>query len=275
MMLALRRIALAVLVCAVASGVIAFAPAAQTENRAGPVWQPWREALCALNPSDPLAYIELAEDIVDAAHTADTRSANELRALARQLFGLAGALDSSAYGRSACLALAELATDESERERFFALAKLLPSRDVLASWLPSAGDEPVSPSVALALSEALGHYRQGQGNRALSLLQKHDMDAMLARFGDLLPGGPERFLEDCKHYTGGRKPTIFEGGIARMLILESALLAGTERSWAGEVLLTSAKPLIEIDPSRLDEMLGVDASRPYFVDGQWERVGKK
>jgi hypothetical protein len=270
----LQQFTRALALCVVASSVIELAAAPQEGNQASESWAPWRDELRALSPSDPLAYIELAEDMLDAAHTVDTRSGNELRQLAQQLFGRAGALDPSVYGRSACLALAELSSDKMERERFLALAKLLPSRDVLAAWSLGAHEQPVSPSVALALSEALGYYRQGLGNRALSTLQKHDTETVLERFGDLLPGGPDRFLEDCKHYVGGRKPTIFEDGIARMLILESALLAGTERTWAGEVLLTTAPPLIEIDPSRLDEMLGVDASRPYFVNGSWERVAE-
>ena len=248
----------------------------QDATNTGAAWQPWSERLHALSPGDPLAYIEIAEEMVDSAQSAELRNATELRQLARHLFGLAGAIDPETFGRSACFALAAMSDDEQEKARFRMLADWLPGRDVLHSWTAAERDEKqVTPGMALALSEALGFYRQGHGNRALSLLEKHDLEAMLERFGDLLPGGPERFLEDCRHYTGGKKPTIFEGGIARMLILESALLSGTERSWAGEVLLTSARPLVEIDPAQLDEALGVDATKPYFVNGQWERVVAK
>lgn len=265
----------ALLLVLVAVCVVALVPAAQEpaerDGEAAP-WSPWHDALHALSPRDPLAYFEVAEEILDASQSAEAGDGEELRDLARQLFGLAGAIDPSGFGRSACLALADLAHDRSERERFQALANLLPGRDLLSIWSPRTTDEPVAPSDALALSEALGHYRQGRGNRALAVLQRHDTDRILDRFGHLLPGGPERFLEDCKHYTNGKKPTIFEGGIVRMLILESALLAGTERSWSGEVLLTAAQPLIEIDPDQLDQMLDADASRPYFVNGNFERM---
>jgi len=251
---------------------VAFAPAAQSDGDAPAAWKPWQTQLEALSPNNPLAYIELAEDMLDAAESAEMRTGNELRLLAQQLIALAGSIDSSGLGRSACLALAELSTDKFDRERFSALANLLPSRDVLSTWSPSARDEPISPSVALALSEALGYYRQGYGNRALSTLQRQDTEKVLARFGHLLPGGPQRFLEDCKHYVNAKKPPLFESDITRLLSLEAALLSNTERSWAGEMLLTGGTPLIEIDPDQLDEMLDVDVTRPYFVNGSFERV---
>lgn len=254
------------LLAAIAVTTLGLAPQA-----GDPVWEPWREQLEQLDPRHPLAYIELAEELADAAHTGGKERDAALRDLAKHLFALAGAIDPAKFGRSACLAIASMSEDRNERDRLLALADLLPGRDVFRAWAPTMEEEEaVSPTTALALSEALGYYRQGHGNRALALLDKHDLRPVLTRFGDLLPGGPERFLEDCKHYTGGRKPTIFEGGIARMLTLEAALLGGKERSWAGEVMLTGAAPLIEIDPANLDEMLEVDATRPYFVNGSFE-----
>jgi hypothetical protein len=249
-----------------------FAAAQDRGASSDEAWRPWAQQLAALKPTDAEAYIYLAEELLDASLSMDTRSANELQQLARHLFGLAGALDPAGTGRSACLALADFTSDPRERERFLALAGLLPGRDVLATWTQQKERTTVSPTEALVFSEALGYFRNGQGNRALSLLQRETSVAALESLGHLLPGGAERFLEDCRHYTNGRKPTLFEAGVARMLVLEAALLAGTERSWSGEVLLSAASPLVEIDPDRLDEMLGVDAARPYFVDGTFVRT---
>lgn len=243
-----------------------------TQDEAADGLQPWEGRLSALKPTEVSAYFELAEELVDASRFPETTNANELKTLAKQQYGLAGALDTATYGRSACLALADLTGDRLERERYLALAGLLPGRDVMATWSRQPGDETISPSDALVLSEALGWYRQGQGNRALSILQRASDGELLRKYGHLLPGGAERFLEDCKHYTNGKKPTLFEGSVARLLVLESALLAGSERSWSGEVMLSTAAPLIEIDPDRLDEMLGVDVTKPYYVNGAFARV---
>jgi hypothetical protein len=59
-----------------------------------------------------------------------------------------------------------------------------------------------------------------------------------------------------------------------MLQFEAALLAGDNRSWAGDLLLTGGRPLIEVDPDRLDEALGVDASRPCYRQGKWTACEK-
>jgi len=237
-----------------------------------PAWSAWEDALRALQPTEPFAYLKLAEEIDDAAAGSDGDERAELRALARQLYALAGSLDPQRLGRSACLALAVHELDALERDRLHALAELLPGLDVASQWRPADGEQTVPPSAAIVLCEAIGFYRQGQGNRSLSLLQRQHDGEVLRRYGHLLPSGAARFLEDCKHYTNGRKPTIFQAELARMLVLESALLAGTERSWSGEALLTAAAPLIEIDPDRLAESLGVDVTKAYFADGDFVRV---
>ena len=54
-----------------------------------------------------------------------------------------------------------------------------------------------------------------------------------------------------------------------MLELEAALLAGTERTWSSELAFGGGEPLIEVDPHRVAETLGVDPSRPYYRDGRW------
>ena len=54
-----------------------------------------------------------------------------------------------------------------------------------------------------------------------------------------------------------------------MLRFESSILAGRERSWANEALLTGAPALIEVDPMQLQESLGVDASKPLYRNKRW------
>ena len=59
-----------------------------------------------------------------------------------------------------------------------------------------------------------------------------------------------------------------------MLRLEAALLAGPDRSWSGDMLLTQGRPLVEVDADRIEETLGVDASRPCYRNGRWVACGE-
>jgi hypothetical protein len=54
-----------------------------------------------------------------------------------------------------------------------------------------------------------------------------------------------------------------------MLRLETALLAGSDRPWSSALLYGEGRPLIEVDPARLEETLGVDGSRPLYRAGRW------
>jgi hypothetical protein len=54
-----------------------------------------------------------------------------------------------------------------------------------------------------------------------------------------------------------------------MLRFEAAILAGDGRSWTADLLLTEGRPLIEVDPDRMEEALGADGSMPCFRGGRW------
>ena len=71
-------------------------------------------------------------------------------------------------------------------------------------------------------------------------------------------------------YNDGRlRPMLPESDITRMLRFEAALLAGPERSWSGDLLLTRGRVLVEVDPEGLEEAFGVDLARPLYRDGMW------
>ncbi|MFM9168923.1 MAG: hypothetical protein ACKOTD_02040 [Phycisphaerales bacterium] len=117
----IRAIAVAIAVLA-QSGDAVRAPAA-----APPA--PWVEArLAALRPERPVAYLELAEDLMDRAGGSASPEAD--RALARHLAALAGAIDIRGTGRSAALFLLEHAPLGADQSRLRAIASLLdPSTD--------------------------------------------------------------------------------------------------------------------------------------------------
>ncbi|UCD75685.1 MAG: hypothetical protein JSV91_01975 [Phycisphaerales bacterium] len=225
----------------------------------------------ALRPDRPMAYLELGEEIADAATTDAERD------LARRLFALAGVLDSKRLGRSAALALADLAENPREKRRLLALASLLtpPGHGQMLNGDGPGGEAVIGPgtpagsSAVVALVEAFSHYRKGEGAQALTQLRKPGAMELLERYSRHLPGGDKRFLEDCKHYREKVRPFLTAAELTGMLRLEAALLAGSQRSWSGELLLNDGRPLIEVDPQRLEDALEVDGSRPYYRGGRW------
>ncbi len=228
----------------------------------------WSQRLEALDPLDPMSYFTLAEEIADAA--ADEHH----RGLARHLFALSGALDPIRLGRSACLALADLENHGYARRRLLALASLLDQRGGPVAWPVTWQTADIDRAAALAVAEALSEYRKGRGARALNALQIAGARELIERYGHVFRGGSDRFLEDCRLYRGGsRRPALSESDLVRMLRFEIARLAGGDREWSGDLLLTDRRALIEVDPDRLAETFGIDASRPYYRDGGWRNGG--
>lgn len=223
----------------------------------------WSARLEQLRPQEPERYFDLAEEIADAASSPTERE------LAQHLFALAGALEPERLGRSACLALADMEENAQARRRLLALAALLPGPSGMSVGAGLAGLPDWTPAAATAVAEALGRYRRGDGTQALAALKEPGADALLQHFGRLLPGGYQRFIEDCKVYRGQQEPTLSSTDVLRMLRFEEALLAGRDRTWSSELLLSAGQPLIEVDPMRLEESLNVDVTRPVYRNGRW------
>lgn len=239
----------------------------------------WTGRLERLNPNMPSAYFELAEDIADVAVTKEEKD------LARTLFALSGALDRERYGRSAALALAQLAEDLQRRRALTALASLLGDRKgATGDWSGGdgrsvTGEATISLTAAIAVSEAFSHYRRGQGQRATSALRNPEVEAILVRLGTGSPGGVDRFREDLRVYKGGLRPQVAGDALGAMLAIEEAALAAAAsaaepRSWSSTLIETNGRPLIEIDAARVDEAFGVNSSRPYYRKGRWVASGE-
>ena len=222
----------------------------------------WQERLGTMDPGDPMAYFDLAEEMADAARD------DAAREQARHLFALAGALDPGGLGRSTCLALADLEDDEHAKRKLLALASLLDERAGGLGREQFAGQVKYEPEAALAVADAFANYRQGRGGRALAALRTPGAMELLETYGGVFRGGATRFVEDCRLYRN-RRPQITEFDLIRMLRFEAALLAGDNRSWSGEQLLNRGRPLIEVDPDRLEDSLAVDVTRPCYRNGQW------
>ncbi len=217
----------------------------------------WSERLEALDPMRPLDYLVLAEEVADAA------SSEGERQLARELFGLAGALDSERLGRSALLALAQFATDRRERERALAAAEIVGGRGgALRAFR-------VEPEQIEALSRAFSYYRRGEGRKALNVLRQADADAVLDELGDAIPGGAGGFRATLDAMKGGSGVLPDPETVRRLLLLELALRRGDARMISLDILLRGDEPLIEIDPNDPAALWQVDPAKPWWRNGRW------
>ena len=235
------------------------APASQAGAQAAAAR--WQDRLARLDPLRPLDYLELAEEVADAAATEDDRE------LARRLFGLAGALDTERLGRSAMLAIAALANDASSRARAEAAAELVGGQGVAREGLR------VEPVQLEALARSFSYYRRGDGRRALSALRQNAADALLEAVGARLPGGTQAYRDECAAMRASGAVVVDPEMVRRQLEIELALRRGELRSLSLDVALRGDEPLVEIDLADPQALWGVDPSRPWWRDGAWRGNG--
>ena len=238
------------------STLVAAAHAALSTQSSASV-ERWNERLEALDPMRPYDYLVLAEEVADAA------SSERERQLARELFGLAGALDTERLGRSALLALAQFASDRRERERALAAAEIVGGRGGLLRSFR------IEPEQLEALSRAFSFYRRGEGRKALNVLRQADADAVLEEIGDAIPGGAAGFRAELEAMRGGGAARPDPQSVRRLLLLELALRQGDGRAVSLDMLLRGDEPLIEIDPSDPTALWQVDPTKPWWRNGKW------
>ncbi len=259
------------------------------------------ERLSRLNPDDPMAYFELAEEI--AYESPDPQGLD----LARRLFVLASELDrarnpQAPLAASACLALAELSTSADERRWLLAIARSLRERSDPAS--SAAGPEPPALDVAspaAALAEALDRWRAGDHRRAQGLLERPDVADLLNQHGSVLTGGapgimnefrPTLACRECRNqrivrsdhdpahpmrlcYTcgGNPGPRLTDQILVEHLRLESMLLSGAQRSWAAQLVVDRGEPLRDADPGELAPWFNIDPRKSIWLNGEWVSPG--
>jgi len=223
--------------------------------------------LRALSPRDPEAYLILGEDVADAAQTPGET------VLAKQLFGLAGALAPVQFGRSAALALADMEADPALAARYHVLAELLTVDQTsrpLRDEQEERGDGSLSVSAVIGVARALSHYRNGQGSEALAQLENENVRALFVTYATFIPGGVARFEEDCRRYRSRQRPSLTDRERYRLWRLELALLSGGQASLADDLLRRRGEPLAEVDPANVEESFGVDPSRCLWREGGWQ-----
>lgn len=230
-------------------------------SASSPTSSRWAARLTGLDPLRPLDYLCLGEEIADAAQNDDER------ALAAQLFGFAGALDTERLGRSAMLAIAALARDPYERTRALAAAELVGGKGGVRQAAK------VERFQIEGLARSFSFYRRGDGRRALSALSQNDADALLERVGPRLPGGAQAYRDQCKAMRAGGVSAVDPDSARRQLEIELALRRGELRAASLDVSLSGDEPLVEIDLADPQALWRVDPSRPWWRDGAWRGNG--
>lgn len=137
-------------------------------------FQGMEQQLERLEPGDAESYFRLGEDAADIGR----------RLLAQRLFVLAASSRPAGYGRSSCLALADLADDLIERQRLIGVARMFSTAPGAPRLALDGADDRLQRQAAASVSAMLGFYRRGEGARALKALQMNDLtEDMLEDYG--------------------------------------------------------------------------------------------
>ena len=262
-----------------------------------------RERLNSLDPSKPLEYLELGEELSAEAVTREDVE------LAQHTLALAYLLESGSRTPSPerlagiCIALAE--------------AERMPDR---AHWLRSVAEiiHPTTTTQSLAtagsMSEhaigfraatALGYIRSGNASQAARLLRDPAVTSIIAKNQMLLIGGGDAssltWVQDqvrqwpcpecrnariirrpgndgletriCPWCGGDPGPTLDREQLIAQLRLESHLLEGVGKSWTAQVARDFGAPLRDPNPDEMPDVLlsryGATIAAPFYRDGTW------
>jgi len=241
-----RRLAVRAAACAILASAVFAAAASQSRDLDA--------RLEVLSPSNPEAYLLLAEEIQAMART------DEERQRARELYGLAGALDPQRFGASAALGQASLADTAAQRGRLVRLAVAL-SQDAV----PRQTVREV-PQAAMRFAQLLAAYRRGDGVRARELIARPEVQALVDANGAAFEGGAAGFRNAVAALRD--KPLEQEARRMEWMFMEQALLA-TGGGMASDLLRSGGEPLAACDPLDPGPELGVDAAKATWRGGRW------
>lgn len=213
----------------------------------------------ALDPNDPQAYFELAEDLAEGVRGRPNVS------VSRRLFGLAGRLDPEKYAASAALALASLESDSIQATKLRAAATLLPGGGGLTAMRRGGR---VDAEMALSISQAFGGFSSGRPLALRRLLEDRSVRRVLESWDDVLPGGLDWLQAATDDRPGSR--TLEPRERLSMIHLELSLLERGHPEWSTLLVIEGDPPLLEVDASRLETMLlDEERLRPLRRDGRW------
>ncbi|MSR69263.1 MAG: hypothetical protein EXS17_02830 [Phycisphaerales bacterium] len=224
----------------------------------------WSARLEALSPSDAGGYFVLGEDVADANHS------DASRALARQLFALAGGLNADEYAASAALALAALddASGASGGQQWRAVAQRF-SDAVAANDAPIAARD-VGSAVRGCVIEAIVQYRRGFGRRAADRLKQPQVRALFESVMRAVPGGSEEFDRLAAIHLRGEGTPLDAATVDALLRVEQALLQPTSDRWAVALALGGDDAIVDAPLGSAREIFDIETGRDRW---QGDRFG--
>lgn len=295
------RICLAWLGLPMLALVCSVAPAQAPERRDSGVTK-LQDRLAALSPENPMDYFDLAEEI------AYEMPMGVARDLARRLFVLSVMLDRRSpdpigLTQSACIALAELATDADERRWLRSLGESVREDVGRPSWrlraeIRQTDDTPDQ------FARAMGAFRAGDGAPMRAIMRRIDGAALLRDAGldhetasgvmrDLQrlapvmrppgPGRDGRVVRSTRDgvqtveidpETGGNPgPGLGSSEFLDHLRAELKLLGATPSTWSGQLMLDRGRVYRDPDPDALHLHFGIDVElsvwRPGGTEADW------
>lgn len=272
--------------------VCAVAPAQAPERRGSGV-PDLQNRLAALSPENPMHYFDLAEEI------AYEMPMGVARDLARRLFVLSIALDRRSpdplgLTHSACIALAELATDADERRWLRSLAESVRDDEGRPSWRLRSETRQTDDTPE-EFARAMGSFRAGDGAPIRAIMRRIDGAALLRDAGldhetasaiirdldrlaplmrPLGPGRDGRVVRSTRDgvqtveidpETGGNPgPGLGSSEFIDHLRAELKLLGATPSTWSGQIMLDRGRVYRDPDPDALHVHFGIDPRRTVW-----------
>lgn len=254
------------------------------------------DRLAALEPSEPLAYLRLGEEV--AYEVPGERG----RRLAQRLYVLSFELDRRAggrygLGRSACLALADLAKDERERRWLLALAGVagMLEREGLVEEsreVPAYDEEAAHRFCEMLELFRAGSYRQAReqfGREDVQRVAEAHEDAlertgfprMIERLGSACPecrgrrvieSGTDDALLPCHTCRGNPGPELSAVEFVRQIALEAEALGIEQERWSAQLQIDYGEPLRDLDPQGLAAWFGIELEKSVWraeAGGPW------
>lgn len=278
-------------------------PAGDPAHEGGPVTPVVR--LESLSPDRPLAYLELAEDLLAQPEFSPDDSGLVVQLLARAAT-LTFETDPIAAA-SACIALTDrrLAIDADERAWLRMVARSIEPKLEQPSWITQIAEPANAGAIASPLAAAaLARLRNGDPRRAALVLDEpgvidalsasselrairgsQSVEAFFESYADQWPcpvcrgnrlastnQGNESGHTLCSHCSGDPGPRFETNELILMLRAERSLMGSSRHSWSassGGVMSGPRRPPV---PSELSNRIGVSTENLWWRDGQWVRA---
>ncbi len=261
--------------------------------------------LAALDPSNPRAYFELAEEVAyEIPSTGGQTLARTLFVLAMELDRRSG--DELGLAHGACLALADMTPDPTERRWLIAIARSVAVDHDAPAWtLDEASTE--DDQAPIRLADAMAEFRAGRRQRIKRFVDRDQIERMLVRDGldagaaDDVARTLERDVRSPPPSMAGGERTVrdpIERGKVRahpdnggnpgpalnaeemllQLRAEAVLLGADPSSWAARALIDGGEPLRSIEPEEVGERYRVDVEAVFWtpsetsanpIEGSW------